>query len=254
MEEGRAVTPVAPEETSQSHGHLELAPNGEMSMLIRSFDWSKTPLGPMDRWPTSLRTMVGVALRSRFPMALWWGRDLVSFYNDAYRPILGDKHPASLGRAGREVWAEIWHIVGPLADGVLADGPATWNEHLLLPMNRKGYVEETYFTFSYSPIPDDDGTVGGVLITCSETTEQVQDERQLHTLRDLAARAGGAESVVFVCETAKRILCENDADAPFAEVYLLNEEGDKAHPVERLGMRDADHRGETGSVSLLAPS
>ena len=254
MEEARAASTVVPDEPSRSGEHLELAPNGEMSTLIRSFDWSKTRLGPMDRWPTSLRTMVGVALRSRFPMALWWGRDLVSFYNDAYRPILGDKHPASLGRSGREVWAEIWHILGPQADGVLADGPATWNEHLLLPMNRKGYVEETYFTFSYSPIPDDDGAVGGVLITCTETTEQVQDERQLRTLRDLAARAGGAESVVVVCETALRILSENDADAPFAAVYLLDEEEDKAQPVERLGMRDAGYDGETGPVSLLAPS
>ena len=247
------MSTVVLKEPSRSDEHGGHAVNSEMSTLIHSFDWSKTRLGPMERWPTSLRTMVGVALRSRFPMALWWGHDLVSFYNDAYRPILGDKHPASLGRSGREVWAEIWPIVGPQAEGVLTDGPATWNEHLLLPMNRRGYVEETYFTFSYSPIPDDDGRVGGVLITCTETTEQVQDERQLRTLRDLAARAGGAVSVVVACETAMRILSENDADAPFAAVYLLDEQGDTAHPVERYGTRDAG-QGETGPVSLLAPS
>ena len=126
---------------------------GEMAAQLRGFDWSRTALGPASTWPTSLRTIVGVVLGSRFPMLIWWGPDQLQIYNDGYRAILGEKHPRSLGAPGREVWSEIWHIVGPLAEGVLAGGPPTWNEHLLLPINRKGFVEEAYFTFSYSPIP-----------------------------------------------------------------------------------------------------
>jgi signal transduction histidine kinase len=212
---------------------------GEMRALLRATDWRRTPFGPPDSWCQSLRTMTGVVLGSRFPMLLWWGPRLLQLYNDAYRPILGAKHPESLAAPGSQVWAEIWHIIGPQAEGILAGGPATWNEHLLLPMNRKGFVEETYFTFSYSPVPDDDGRLGGVLVTCQETTEQVQDDRQLRTLRDLAAGAASARSEEEACARAARILGANDADVPFAALYVVDADGD-GRTARRAGLAGFD--------------
>ena len=217
--------------------------HGEMSAQLRAFDWSRSALGPPEAWSTSLRTIAGVVLGSRFPMLVWWGPQLIQIYNDGYRSILGDKHPRSIGAPGRQVWSEIWHIVGPMADGILAGGPPTWNEHLLLPMHRKGFLEETYFTFSYSPIPDDDSGVGGVLVTVQETTEQVQGHRQLRTLRDLAASGGEARSPRAACETAARILRGN-ADVPFAMLYLTDGDGHHARVAASTGM--------AGDLSRLA--
>ncbi len=225
---------------------------GEMGALIRAFDWSTAELGPETAWPTSLRTIVGVVLANRFPMLLWWGPHLVQIYNDAYRPILGDKHPSALGARGAEVWAEIWHITGPQAESVLAGAPATWNENLLLPMNRKGYLEETYFTFSYSAVPDDAGAVGGVLVTCQETTEQVQAERQLKMQRDLGARALDAQSTEDACRTAARILSGNDADIPFALLYLLGEDTREATLVASVGFDGYAGPGKPLTVALSA--
>jgi signal transduction histidine kinase/ActR/RegA family two-component response regulator len=227
---------------------------GEMRALLRATDWSRTPLGPPDRWPRSLRTMAGVVLGSRFPMLLWWGPRLLQLYNDAYRPILGAKHPGSVAAPGSEVWSEIWHIIGPQAEGVLAGGPATWNEHLLLPMLRKGFLEETYFTFSYSPVPGDDGQLGGVLVTCQETTEQVQDDRQLRTLRDLAAGAASSESEEEACERAACILAANDADVPFAGIYVVERDGRTARLAGRAGFGDGDAPGSLpAEIALDAP-
>ena len=167
---------------------------GEMGRLIRSMDWSKTKLGPVEDWPSSLRTMLGVVLGSRFPMLLWWGPDLLHLYNDAYRSILRDKHPASLGAPAAQVWAEVWDVAGPMIRSVQEGGPATWTEDLQLFINSEGKTEETYFTFSYSPVPGDDGRVGGVLNTVQETTAKVQSERQIRMLHDLATRAADAKS------------------------------------------------------------
>src|SRR5580704_18171286 len=124
-----------------------LADGGEMGALMRSIDWAATPLGPIAKWPASLRTMVTVVLGNRFPMCIWWGPELRHLYNDGYRPMLGAKHPASIGQPACEVWAEIWDVVGPMAAQILAGGPATFSADLLLEMNRYGYTEETYFTF-----------------------------------------------------------------------------------------------------------
>ncbi|MBZ4415776.1 response regulator [Myxococcus sp. RHST-1-4] len=206
-----------------------------MGALMRSFDWARTPLGPVETWPTSLHTALGLVLGGRFPMLLWWGEQLIQLYNDAYRPILGSKHPRSLGASGAEVWAEIWHIIGPQAEDVRAGGPATWNEHLLLPMQRRGFLEETYFTFSYSPVPDDSGGVGGVLVTCQETTAQVQDARQLRTLRDLGASLVETRSAEEACEVAARILGANAADVPSCRVFLAGEAGAVARRVAVSG-------------------
>ncbi|HVK68945.1 MAG TPA: PAS domain-containing protein, partial [Polyangium sp.] len=228
-----------------------LAGGGEMGALMRSFDWSRTVLGPVSGWPTSLKTMAGVVLNNRFPMLIWWGPELIqAVYNDAYRPILGNKHPASLGAPGPEGGAEIWDVIGSMARGVLDGGPATWSEHLLLWMQRRGFVEETYFTFSYSPVPDDDGHVGGVLITAHETTEQIQDDRQLRMLRDLAAHASDATSAEEACRTAATIFASNGADLPFVLLYLADGREGEARLVGESGLAGYEGPAKPAAIPL----
>jgi PAS domain S-box-containing protein len=165
---------------------------GEMGERILAFDWSKTSVGPMDTWPQSLRTTLSILLKSKFPMFLFWGPDFICFYNDAFRPSLGNegKHPEALGTAGKEVWQEIWHIIFPLIDQVLTGGEATWEEDQLIPIYRNGKMEDVYWTFSYSPVDDESGKVGGVLVICNETTEKViasmQQENYLQNAINIA--------------------------------------------------------------------
>jgi PAS domain S-box-containing protein len=198
-----------------------------MGERIRAFDWSSHPLGPPERWPQSLRTMVEVMLDSRYAMWLGWGREYHFFYNDAYAAMtLGPKHPWALGRTASEVWAEIWHEIGRRARRVMETGTATWDEGLLLFLERSGFPEETYHTFSYSPIPDDRGGVGGMLCVVTEDTERRIGERRLRTLRELAARTNdNAVSVEQACATAISILDANPADVPFALLYLADSSG-----------------------------
>lgn len=173
-----------------------LAGGGEMGELIRAIDWSKTPLGPVDTWSQTLRTMVSFLLANRFPLLLWWGPKYISIYNDAYRPILGTKHPRSMGQPVSECWSEIWHILKPLIDTPFFGGPATWMEDIFLEVNRHGFTEETHFTIAYSPVPDETtpGGIGGVLATVHEITEKIVAERRVHILRDLGARVADARS------------------------------------------------------------
>lgn len=207
------------------------AGGGEMGALMRAMDWSTTRFGPVDAWPLSLRTMVGVVLGSRFPMLFWWGPDLLHLYNDAYRPMLTDKHPASLGAPGAEVWAEIWDVVGPMARGVQEGGPATWSEDLELFISTGGLAEARYFTFSYSPVPGDDGRVGGVLGAVQETTAKVLSERQLRMSHELAARAATAKSEAEALGISAEVLSDNLKDIPFFLIYVLNERRDEAELV-----------------------
>ncbi len=201
-----------------------------MGARMRAFDWASTPVGAVEQWPQSLKTSVSTCLNSRFAILIWWGRDLVKFYNDAYSEILGNKHPAALGARGRDVWPEIWHIIGPMLDGVLERGEATWSDDLLLELNRNGYPEECYFTFSYSPIRDESGGVGGVFTPVQETTGRVIGERRLRTLRDLAASATAANThgVEEVARVAMETLSRNPFDIPFAMLYLLSNDGSQA--------------------------
>ncbi|WP_106595236.1 PAS domain-containing sensor histidine kinase [Dyadobacter jiangsuensis] len=154
---------------------------GEMGALTRSFDWSQTPIGPPDQWQQSLRTTLGIVLHSAFPMFLFWGDDLICFYNDAFRPSLGaeGKHPA-LGKKGKEVWPEIWDFIGPLLNKVMTSGEPVWFEDQLVPFFRNGKIEDIYWTFSYSPVYDDSGQVNGVFVTCTETTQKVMIFNRLH--------------------------------------------------------------------------
>lgn len=163
-----------------------LSGGGEMGALARQVDWRQTAVGPPESWPQSLRTAVSMLLESKFPMLLCWGPDFIQFYNDPFRPILGArKHPA-LGRSTRDTFAEAWHIIGPLFEQVMA-GTAVGFDDMLVPLDRNGFLEECYFVYSYSPFRVESGNVGGVLVTCTETTGRVVAERRLHTLRELAS-------------------------------------------------------------------
>ncbi len=164
---------------------------GEMGALMRAHDWSGSSLGPPADWPQSLRTVVRLMLNTGHPMYVWWGPELAGLYNDAYRESIGpERHPGSLGRPAREVWAEIWPIIGPQIDQVMSGKGATWHVDQLVPITRHGRLEEVYWTYSYSPIDDDTapGGIGGVLVVCTETTKQVLAARQLTIERDRLAR------------------------------------------------------------------
>jgi hypothetical protein len=158
-----------------------LAGGGEMGGLIRAFDWSDTSVGPFDQWPQSLRTTLGIVLHSKFPMFLWWGPELICFYNDAYRPSLGQngKHPSILGLRAEEAWPEIWDIIKPLIDQVLTTRESVWMEDQLIPIYRNGKIEDVYWTFSYSAVNDEADQVGGVLVVCNETTGKVNALKNL---------------------------------------------------------------------------
>ncbi len=199
-----------------------LAGGGQMGDLVRAHDWSATELGPMASWPQSLRTALRICLHSRYPMFVWWGPHLTNIYNDAYIPVLGRRHPAALGRPAAQVWHEIWDVVGPQAEIVLNEERATWNEQVLLVMQRHGFVEETYFTFSYSPAHDDLGRVAGVFCACTEDTARVLSERRLRTLRALAAAAVDVRSVDEACARLAEALAENPFDIPFSLIYLFD--------------------------------
>jgi PAS domain S-box-containing protein len=225
-----------------------LSGGGEMATLMRETDWSKTPLGPLKDWPQSLRTSVGILLSSRHPMFLAWGPELSLLYNDSYAPILGSKHPKMLGRPFTEVWSEVWEDLGPIAERALAGEP-NWSENFLLFMKRHNYLEETYFTFSYSPIYDESGGIGGMFCACTDTTQAVLAERRLRTLSELssaaAAQARTAAETEALCLAA---LQANRADVPFALLYrfvnggarLSSKTGDwpeSAHDLDATGWR-----------------
>ncbi|MES2734641.1 MAG: PAS domain-containing protein [Bacteroidota bacterium] len=159
-----------------------LSGGGEMGERLRTFDWSKTSVGPIDTWPQSLRTTLSIILNSKFPMFLFWGSEHICFYNDAYRPSLGNegKHPNALGQRGEDCWPEIWLFIKPLIDQVLAGGEASWSEDQLLPIYRNGKLEDVYWTFSYSPVSDETGLPAGVFVTCVETTKTVETLQRLN--------------------------------------------------------------------------
>ena len=194
---------------------------GEMGARMRALDWSRTPLGDPAGWPQSLRTVVRVMLDSRFAMWMLWGPDLTFFCNDAYLPTVGIKRDWVLGARSDKVWEEIWPDIGPRIRHVLEHGQATWDEGLLLFPERSGFTEETYHTFSYSPVYDDQNRIAGMLCVVTEVSERVIGERRLQALRDLATRISGVQSVQAACERLIGVLGENARDVPFACLYLL---------------------------------
>ena len=195
--------------------HKFLAGGGELGMLIRSFDWSKTSVGNPHQWPQSLRTTLSIILSSKFPMFLWWGADLIQFYNDAYRPSLGNggKHPMAVGQKAIDCWPEIWTTIKPLIDHLRQTGESTWNENQLIPIFRNGHMEDVYWTFSYSPVQIESGEIGGVLVTVVETTEKVKAENALkeseHRFQNLVREAN--VGIIVLSGEEMRVDVVNDA-------------------------------------------
>ena len=226
---------------------------GEMRERIRAHDWSSTALGPPARWPQSLRTALGICLASRFPMLLWWGPEMLIFYNDAYIPIFGGKHPRALGSPGlsKLAWGEaaVREVIEPMLRGVLARGDATWSADQLLVLERHGFREETYFTWSYSPIPDESGRVGGVFSAVTETTARVLLERRLDVLRELLARSAEARAPAGACRAAAQVLRKNPHDLPFALLYLLDDSGSFASLAASVGLSEG-HPAAPARVAL----
>ncbi|HET7437530.1 MAG TPA: PAS domain S-box protein, partial [Thermoanaerobaculia bacterium] len=201
-----------------------LAGGGELGARMRAIDWSQTSLGPPDDWPQSLKTCVRIILTSRQPMFVWWGEELINLYNDAYKSIAGGKHPWALGQPASVVWREIWDQIAPRAATAMQSNEGTYDEALLLIMERHGYAEETYYTFSYSPVPNDEGQNGGILCANTEDTERIIGERQLALLRDLAAATADARTFVDACARSAAGLRGNPRDIPFAMIYLADRE------------------------------
>jgi signal transduction histidine kinase/DNA-binding response OmpR family regulator len=219
-----------------------LAGGGELGALIRAHDWASSLIGPPESWSPSLKMMVSFLLANRFPLLLWWGPHYVSLYNDPYRPVLGTKHPRSLGQPCSECWHEIWHVLQPLIDTPFQGGPATWLEDLELEVNRHGFTEETHFTIAYSPVPDETAPrgIGGVLATVHEITEKVIGERRIVTLRELGARSSAAKTAEEACLAASDILAKSPKDVPFALIYLLDRDGKMAQLVAATGLPEAE--------------
>ena len=230
-----------------------LSGGGEMGERMRAFDWSSSPVGPAAQWPQSLKTAVSICIGSRYPIVLWWGNpEYTMLYNDGYIPILGvTKHPGWLGRSGREAWKEIWSTVGPMLDSVFQTGDATWSEDLLLVMDRNLPREETYFTFSYSPIRGDKDKVDGIFCACYETTGRVVGERRLQTLRDLGRIA--VKTAEEACQSAVNTLAANPYDVPFALVYLLEDEAQEARLVCASGM-ETSHAAGPERIAMNEPA
>ena len=229
-----------------------LAGGGEVGRLMRAKDWSATPLGPPEDWPHSLKTVVRIMQTSRYAMWMGWGADLLFFYNDAYRPTLGVKHPGALGRPAREVWAEVWSVVEARRGIVFGRAEATWDERLLLFLERSGYPEETYHTFSYSPLPGDAGGVEGMLCVVTEETERVIGERRLATLRELGTGLAGTNTVVEVFDAVAAAFAGNRRDLPFALIYLFDADGRTSSLAAASGI-PADHPAAAVLIDAAAP-
>lgn len=218
---------------------------GEIASLARDIDWLRTPLGPVLQWPRELCLSARTAIDSPHPTAVWWGREFVQIYNDAWRRFLGaSKHPQALGGLARETWSEIWHEIEPMVESVMREGAATHGEDFLIVIDRHGYLEEVFVNFAYSPIRDTQGAVVGVHNTCWETTEKVVADRRLAALRALVAQASGASTPREACEQAAAALTGDPLDLPFVLLYLFD-----------AGRRQATLAGAAGlaSGSAAAP-
>jgi PAS domain S-box-containing protein len=232
---------------------LALEAAGMVGRDLLAVDWHATPLGPPKRWPASLVTVVRTMLASRFSMWMAWGPELTFFCNDAYRAAtLASKYPWALGRPASEVWAEIWPDIAPRIERVISTADATWDESLLLFLERSGYVEETYHTFSYSPLSGDDGRTAGMLCVVTEETERVIGEYRMATLRDLGLETTGAADEASFLAAACRHLGANRRSLPFALIYLFEEDGALARLAGSAGIA-AGHRAAPTAIELDKP-
>ena len=231
------------------------AAGGEMAALMRATDWSATGLGSPESWSPSLKMMTRFLLVNRFPLLLWWGPDFCQLYNDAYRPILGTKHPQFLGSSVRECWSEIWHILRPLIETPFNGGPPTWMEDIELELNRYGFVEETHFTIAYSPVPDETVPtgIGGVLATVHEISEKVVNERRIVILRDLSSQAIETKTAEEASAVSAATLALHPKDVPFALLYLIDGDRQTARLAGSAGVEPGNITSPP-TVSLLEHS
>jgi PAS domain S-box-containing protein len=201
---------------------------GEMGTMMRSHDWSQTPLGLVETWPQSLRSALSICLNSRFPIAIYWGQDCILLYNDAWRPIVGDKHSWALGHPAREVWSEIWDDIGPELASVLATGEGTFHKDELLSMYRFGYTEECFFEYTFNPIQGQGGVIDGVFNVVSETTYRVLNDRRARLLREVASKTGIAKTVEAASTLMLETFKSDPLDIPLALLYLIDPDGKHA--------------------------
>jgi PAS domain S-box-containing protein len=223
---------------------------GKMGKLIARTDWTKHPLGPIESWPQSLKTMVGIVLHSRFPMAVYWGDEMYMMYNDAYRPTFADKDPV-MGLPGSEVWGDLWIFLRPVLQGVYQSGVGTLDENVLWPMTRRGFLEETYFDYTFNPVFGEDQKIIGVFNMATEVTSRIMAERRRHTIRKLAERSIIAESPEAACILIANKLSEAPADITFAALYLLNDADTSMRQVADTS-GDIDSKIVPHSVDLLS--
>jgi PAS domain S-box-containing protein len=224
--------------------------SGQVGHDLLEVDWESTPLGPLETWPQSLQSVVRLMLTSRFSMWMAWGPELTFFCNDAYRlDTLGEKYPWALGRPSEEVWSEIWTEVYPRIQSVMTTGEATWDKSLMLFLERSGYTEETFHTFSYSPVFDDRGRINGLFCVVSEDTEDYIANRRMQTLRDLGSRRTSNLEVGETVATACLELGESAADLPFTLVYLFDDDGSTARLVGSTGFT-ADHPAAPAEIGV----
>jgi signal transduction histidine kinase len=224
-----------------------LVGGGEMGKLIRSMDWSATALGPIETWPQSLRTTVGLALASNFPMAIAWGPGHVQIYNDGYWPICGGKHPHSMGQDFSVCWESAWPVIGE-SFGRASAGETSYLENQRMFLDRNGYLEETFFTFSFSPIRGESGEVAGLFHPVTENTAQMLSERRTRTLRDLSARAGKARSSEESLLMSAHVLAEAELDLPFVLLYVFDPLPERARLIGSAGL----HPGSSASPEFSA--
>jgi serine phosphatase RsbU (regulator of sigma subunit)/anti-sigma regulatory factor (Ser/Thr protein kinase) len=215
---GAVPSPARPAGTGEAA--RAFAAGGDIGTRLAQLDWAAHPVGPPERWPASLLNTLGLLLSSRAQIALYWGPDLHTFYNDAYAPVIGGKHPGALAEPARDHHSELWHVLEPLLAGVLESGEAFSAQDLRLPMNRHGYLEETYFDVSYDPVRGDDGAVRGVLCIVNDTTARVVGERRLRAVSDLSAVLADATDDEALTAGAARVLDQHRADVPFSLLYL----------------------------------
>ncbi|WP_432813518.1 GAF domain-containing protein [Pantanalinema sp. GBBB05] len=241
---------TSPSESPNTLYDTTFVGDGEMATLMRSHDWSNTPLGPVENWPQSLRTLVSTMLASRFAQVVFWGEDYIQLYNDALIPTFGANHPKALGQHPGAIWAEVWdNQVKPLLEGVRTTGEAFFAEDQLFPLLRFGYLEEVYITFCYSPIWDETGKISGIFCTETETTQQVIGQRRLTMLRELATAGAGAKTLQSACLAATDAL--NPYDIPFALFYQVN--GGLAERVAECGL-SADCLAAPSEINLTERS
>ena len=204
---------------------------------VRHVDWEASPLGKPETWPTILKTTLATMFRARQPMFLWWGPELLQFYNDGYLPSFGQgKHPGAMGQRGEEWWEEIWSVIGPQIQGVMQGGTATWNEDALVPVVRNGKLEEVYWTYSYTPVFDGDGRVAGTLVICTETTQRVLAERRTRLLHQLVSTVSVASDLKTLKENALLAIEEARNDIPFALLCRATQSGDGFRPLGWRGL------------------